>query len=78
MISGRVTTKPIFGDSDQVQHIPGCTAIKMVRGLKFRIKEEGEMRKYLCDKTKALISCVVTAQLIYISVFPMLCKKQVF
>ena len=37
---------------------------KMVRGLKFRIKEEGGLY-YLCRKTEGLISCTVTANEIH-------------
>ena len=41
--------KPVFGVSDQVRHSLGCTAQKMARDLKFRIKEVGE---YLCSENK--------------------------
>ena len=41
---------------------------KMARGLKFRI-QKFEGLYHLCRKKKALISCVVTAQLICVFVF---------
>ena len=40
---------------------------KTVRGLKFLIQEE--VLYYICSKTKALIRCAVTAQLICAFVF---------
>ena len=45
--------KTCHGVSDQVCHIPGCTATqKMVKGLKFWIKEE-EGWYYLCSENKS-------------------------
>ena len=50
--------KPVFGVSDQVRHI------NRARGLKFQTKEiKGSYTIYVA-KTKALISCTVTVQLI--------------
>ena len=45
----RVVRKPVFGVSDQVRHKSGCTAQKIARGLKFRIKEV-EGLYYPCSK----------------------------
>ena len=56
-------TKPVFGVSDQVQHKPGCTAIK--NGCMLEILDSGSRGIILSiAKTKALISWAVTVQLI--------------
>ena len=47
------------------------------RSLKFRVKEEEELHRIRVAKTKALISCAVTAQLICGFCFR-LCKLLVF
>ena len=59
----RIIRRPVFGVSDQVKHKSGCTTDpqQMARGLKFR--STGIALSMLC-KIKALISCVVTSQLI--------------
>ena len=44
-------------------------ALKMTRGLKFRIWEEEELYYIYVAKAKALISCAITAQLIFAFVF---------
>ena len=51
-------------------------AQKMARGLKFQIQEAEGLSVYEV-KTKMLISCAVTAQLICAFVF-LMCKKQGF
>ena len=53
--------KPVFGVSDQAQHRPGCTD----GGKRFIISDLGSRG---IAKTKALISCAVTAQLICVFV----------
>ena len=58
------------------KHVKAVQPQKMARGLKFWI-EEVEGLCYLCSKTKALISCAVTVQLICTFVFAF-AKKQVF
>ena len=62
----RVMRKPVFRASDQVRLKPGCASTEDgYRGLKFRIWEvDVEVAK-----TKTLISCTVTAQLICAFVF---------
>ena len=61
-----IVRKPVFGVSDLVRHKPGCTITEEIcRGLKFRIKKvEGLNCTIYVAKTKALISCAVTANLI--------------
>ena len=59
------TRTPVFGLSDQGLHKPGCTATE--DGLRLEISDLG--RNILVAKTKALISCAVTAQLICVFVF---------
>ena len=54
--------KPVFGVSDDVRHKPGCTATE--DGLRLKISDLENKAK-----TKALISCAVTAQLICAFVF---------
>ena len=54
-----VTNKPACGVSDQVQHKLGWTTAEDG----FRLKEKRDRTIYVA-KTKALINCVVTAQLI--------------
>ena len=51
--------EPVFGVSDQVQHKPGCMATEDGNGL-----EISDFERRGIAKTKALISCTVTAQLI--------------
>ena len=71
-----VSRNPIFGVSDQVRHKPGCTATD--NGQRLEISDLGsrvtESTIYIA-KTKVLISCAVTVQLICTFV---LAKKQVF
>ena len=43
--------KPVLGVSDQVRYKPGCTAIEIAKGLKFRIKKE-EGFYYLFSENK--------------------------
>ena len=64
-----VVRKPFFGVSDQVQHKPGCTATE--DGLRLEISEFRKKRDWtICvAKTKVLISCAITAQLICAFVF---------
>ena len=64
-----IIRKPVFGVSDQVQHKPGCTTTENSKRLEF--SDLGSRGVVLCivAKTKALISCVVTAQLIC-AIFP--------
>ena len=61
-----VTRKPVFKVSDQADTNLAVQKQKMARGLKFR--EERDCTIYLA-KTKTLISCVATAQLICAFVF---------
>ena len=69
--------KPVFGVSDQVQHKQGCTA----KGDGSRLETSDLERRGIAlsrvAKTKALISCAVTAQLICVFVLR-ICKKKVF
>ena len=64
-----VLRKPVFGVSDQVRHKPGCTTTE--NG--WRLEILGIKKKRDCTihiaKTKALISCAVTPQLICVFVF---------
>ena len=59
------TRKPVFGISDKVQHKPGCTATE--HGYAW-LRKKTDCTIYVA-KTKALISCAVTVQLIYTFVF---------
>ena len=61
--------KPVFGVSDQVQHKPDCTATE--DGWRLEISDLGGrgIVLSLIAKPKALISCAVTAQLIWVFVF---------
>ena len=61
--------KPVFGVSDQVRHKYGCTATE--DGYRLEISDLGSRRNVLSVylKTKVLISCVVSAQLICSFVF---------
>ena len=72
-----VVRKPVFGVSDQVPHKPGCTATK--DGYRLEISNLGSQRDRTIRiaKTKALISCAVTAQLTCVFVFAY-AKKPVF
>ena len=54
-----VVRKPVFGASDQVRHKPDCAATE--DGFGFRKKRDCTI---CVTKTKALIRCAVTAQLI--------------
>ena len=54
---------PTLSDTNQAVQLQ-----KMARGLKFQIQKV-EGLHYLCNKTKALISFVVTAKLICVFVF---------
>ena len=56
--------KPVFGVSDQVRHKPGCTTTEDAERL-----EISDLGSRGIAKTKALISCAVTAQLICVFVF---------
>ena len=60
-------TKAVIGVSDQFRHKTGYTATKS--GNELEIANLGNELYYLCRKTKALISYMVTAQLIYALVF---------
>ena len=60
--------KPVFGVSNQVWHKLGCTAAEMARGLQFGFRKMKDCSVYVV-KTKVLISCVVTKQLICAFVF---------
>ena len=68
MYMSLVVRKPVFGVSDQVRHKLAVQQQKMPRGFKFRLKIV-EGLYYLLAKTKTLISCAVTAQLICVFVF---------
>ena len=57
--------KPVFGDSDQVPHKPGCTT---TQALNFVFRKQRNCTSYVA-KTKALISFAVTAKLICVFVF---------
>ena len=61
-----VARKPAFGVSDEVRHIPGCTATE--DDLKLEIWDLGSRGKVLAN-TKALISFAVSAKLIWVFVF---------
>ena len=66
---GLISRKPVFQVSDKVRHKPGCTITEGgFRSLKFWIKKAGDCT-YHVVKTKALISCAVTVQLICAFVF---------
>ena len=67
-LTGSITRKPVFGVSDQVLHKPGCTATEDGLRLVFEFSKYRGCTIYLA-KTKALISCMVTAQLICVFVF---------
>ena len=58
--------KPVFRVSDQVQHKPAVQPQKMARGFGFRKKRACTI---YTAKTKVLVSCVATVQLICIFVF---------
>ena len=56
----RITRKPVFGASDQVRHKPGFKATENGFGAwNFGFREQRD-----AAKTKALINCLVIAQLI--------------
>ena len=46
-----VTTKPVFGISDQVQHKLGCSATE--DGLRLEFSDLGSRRIVLCSENKA-------------------------
>ena len=56
----RIVIKPVFEVSDQVQLKQGCTAKE--NGLKSQMKKKRDVTISV-EKTKALISCMVTAQI---------------
>ena len=58
-----VTTKTVFGVSDQVRHKQGCTTTEDGYRLEI-LEEEGLYYLRYVAKTKAPISCLVAAQLI--------------
>ena len=61
--------KPVFGVSDQVRHKPGCTGdTRWLEARNFVFRKKRDCTIYVA-KTKALISCAVTAQLICAFVF---------
>ena len=65
-----VARKLVFRVSDQVQHKAGCTTTE--DGYRLEILDlgrRGMVRSIHAAKSKALISCVVTAQLICAFVF---------
>ena len=67
---GLVVRKPVFGVSDLVRHKPGCTATE--DGYRLEVSDVGSrgiVYSIHIAKTKALISCAVTAQLICVFVF---------
>ena len=60
-----IMRKPVFGVSDQVPHKPGCTATE--DGQRLQILDLGSRGIVLfVTKSKVLISCTVTVQLICI------------
>ena len=67
-----VVRKPVFGVSDQVPHKPGCSPTENCQRLKI-----SDLDRIHVAKTKALISCAVTAQLICVFDFAY-AKKTVF
>ena len=64
----RIMRKPVFGVADQVQHKLGCTTTE--DGQRLEISDLGRIRVtvlyYLIyvEQIRALISCVVTGQVI--------------
>ena len=65
-----VTGKPVFGVSDQAPYRPGYTSIEDGYRLQVSDFESKRIILYICvGKTKVLISCVVTTQLICVFVF---------
>ena len=60
-------TKAVIGVSDQFRHKTGYTATES--GNELEIANLENELYYLCRQTKTLISCMVTAQLIYALVF---------
>ena len=66
----RVTSKSVFGVSDQIRHEPDCTDTEDgYQGLKVRILRENNDCTIYVAKSKALIGCAVTTQLISAFVF---------
>ena len=63
--------KPIFKVSDQVYHRPAVQPKNLARSLKFQIFRKQRDCTIYVAKTKALISCTVTSQLICAFVFPL-------
>ena len=70
----RDARKPVFGDSDLVQHKLGYNHRKWLELWNFRFRKQEECTIYVA-KTKALISCAITAQLIFVFVFPNMQKR---
>ena len=65
-----VLRKSGFGVSDQVRHKPGATATEDGQGLEISdLGSRGVVLSIRIAKTKALISCTVTAQLNCVFVF---------
>ena len=63
-----VARKPVIRVSDKVQHKQGCTTIE--DGYRVEISDLGSTENVLSEaKTKALVSCTVTAQLTRAFVF---------
>ena len=59
----RIERKPVFGVSNQVRHKLGCTATEDGQRLEiFGFRKQRDCTIYVA-KTKAMISCVVTAPL---------------
>ena len=61
--------KPVYWFSDQVLHNLGCTAIEDGWRLEISDLDRRGIVLSIVAKTKALISCAVTAQLICVFVF---------
>ena len=58
--------KPVFGVSDQIRNKLGCTTTEDGKGFEIlRFKKERDCTIYVA-KTKALISCAATVQLIFV------------
>ena len=69
--------KPVFGVSNQVRHKRGCTATEDGQRPETSDLDSRGIVLSVVRKTKALIICAVTTQLICAFNF-CICKKQVF
>ena len=64
-----VMRKPVFRVSEQIRHKPGCTDTEDRKRFEILDLEKKRDCTICIEKTKALISCAFTAQLIWAFVF---------